>query len=178
MARFAVAFGLLCLVGGGVARLFGRGFRRQEIGDVDGVFFERIGQRGIGVAVTSVAGNGGVTSGDGGFSLRVITLGGGRGFDFRLVVVVVGRCVIISRVGLSFVLVLVFRVEALLLGQFFLEDRLTIRVRDLVVVGVDLREGQEAVAIAGVVDERGLQGRFDPRDLCQIYAAAQQFAGG
>jgi len=55
--------------------LFGRGFGRQQFGDVDGVFFERGGQRGIGFVVA-----GGVALGRGGFLLRVIITGGGRGF--------------------------------------------------------------------------------------------------
>ena len=37
--------------------------------------------------------------------------------------------------------------------------------RDLIVVGVDFVEGQEAVAVATVLHERRLQRRFDPHDL-------------
>ena len=36
---------------------------------------------------------------------------------------------------------------------------------NLVIIGVDLAEREEAMAIAAVVDERRLQRRFDPRDL-------------
>ena len=36
---------------------------------------------------------------------------------------------------------------------------------DLVIIGVDLAEGQETVAVAAIVDKRRLQGRFDPGHL-------------
>ena len=39
----------------------------------------------------------------------------------------------------------------------FLQQRLPVRDRDLVVVGMDFVEGEEAVAVAAVVDEGGLQ---------------------
>jgi hypothetical protein len=61
---------------------------------------------------------------------------------------------------------------------FFLQKRLPIGYRDLIVVGMDFTEGQEAVAIAAVVDEGGLQRRLDARDLCQIDVAAERFACG
>ena len=48
------------------------------------------------------------------------------------------------------------------------EQRLTILLGDLVVIGVDLAEGQEAVAVAAIVDERRLQGRLDPGHLGKI----------
>ena len=44
---------------------------------------------------------------------------------------------------------------------------------DLIVVGVDFRERQEAVAIAAVVDERRLQRRLYARDFGEIDVAAQ-----
>ena len=48
-----------------------------------------------------------------------------------------------------------------LLGQ----QRLPVSDRDLVVIGVNLREGEKAVAVAAVVDEGRLQRGLDPRDL-------------
>ena len=63
-------------------------------------------------------------------------------------------------------------------GGFFLEQRLTIRDRDLIIVGVDFGEGEKAVPVAAVVDEGGLQGRFDPGDLGEIDIAAQRLLGG
>ena len=58
------------------------------------------------------------------------------------------------------------------------EQRLPVGDRDLVVVGMDFVEGQEAVAVAAVVDEGGLQRRLYARDLGQIDIAAQELAGG
>ena len=53
-------------------------------------------------------------------------------------------------------------VDLALLG---LDQRLPVGDRDLVVVGMDFRKGEEAVAVAAVIDERRLQRRLDPRDL-------------
>ena len=61
---------------------------------------------------------------------------------------------------------------------FFLQQRLPVGDRDLVVVGMDFAEGQEAVTIAAVVDEGRLQRRLDPRDLGEIDIAAEQLACG
>ena len=55
----------------------------------------------------------------------------------------------------------------------FVDQRLAVGDRDLIVVGVDFAERQEAVAIAAVVDERGLQRRLDARHLRQIDVAAE-----
>ena len=57
-----------------------------------------------------------------------------------------------------------------------LDQRLTVGDRDLIVVGMDFAEGEEAVAVAAVFDEGGLQRRFDPRDLGEIDVAAKLFA--
>jgi len=57
-----------------------------------------------------------------------------------------------------------------------LDQRLTIGDRDLVIIGMNFAEGEEAVAIAAIFDEGGLQRRFDARDLRQIDVAAQLFA--
>src|SRR5271170_6372755 len=58
-------------------------------------------------------------------------------------------------------------------GALFLVDqRLPVGDRDLVVIRVDFAERQEAVAIAAVVDESGLQRRLDARHLRQIDIAA------
>ena len=64
--------------------------------------------------------------------------------------------------------------RALVLG----DQRLPVGDRDLVVVGMDFAEGQEAVAVAAVVDERRLQRRLDARHLGQIDIAAKLFAVG
>ena len=59
-----------------------------------------------------------------------------------------------------------------------LDQGLTVGDRDLVIVGVDFAEGQEAMAIASILDEGGLQRRFHPRDLGEIDVAAQLLALG
>ena len=59
-----------------------------------------------------------------------------------------------------------------------LQQRLPVGDGDLVVVGMDFAEGQEAVAVAAVVDEGRLQRRLDARHLGQIDIAAQQLARG
>ncbi len=65
------------------------------------------------------------------------------------------------------------------LGARFLgEQRLPVGDRDLVVVRVDFGEGQEAVAVAAVIDERRLQRRFDPGDLGEIDVTAKLLAVG
>jgi hypothetical protein len=63
------------------------------------------------------------------------------------------------------------------MGAFVgLDQGLTIGDRNLVVVGMDFAEGEEAVAISAVLDEGGLQRRFDARDLGEIDVAAQLLA--
>ena len=65
------------------------------------------------------------------------------------------------------------------LGALVLGDqRLPVGDRDLVVVGMDFAEGEEAVAIAAVVDEGGLQRRLDARHLGQIDVAAKLLTVG
>ena len=59
--------------------------------------------------------------------------------------------------------------RALFLG----DQRLPVGDRDLIIVGMDFAERQEAVAIAAVVDEGGLQRRLYPRHLGEIDIAAK-----
>ena len=66
-----------------------------------------------------------------------------------------------------------FVVGGALGALLFVDQRLPVGDRDLIVVGVDFAERQEAVAIAAVVDERGLQRRLDARHLRQIDVAAE-----
>ncbi len=65
-------------------------------------------------------------------------------------------------------------VAAMLFG-FRPQQRLTIGQRDLVIIRMDFGEGQEAVAIAAVVDEGRLERRFDARDLGKVDIAADLF---
>ncbi|WP_349630628.1 hypothetical protein [Bradyrhizobium sp. KB893862 SZCCT0404] len=65
----------------------------------------------------------------------------------------------------------------LAMGLFLgLDQRLPIGNRDLVVVGMDFAEGEEAVAVAAIFNESGLQGGFDPCDLGEIDVPAQLLA--
>lgn len=59
-----------------------------------------------------------------------------------------------------------------------LDQRLTVGDRDLVVVGMDFAEGQEAVTVAAILDEGSLQRRLYARDLGEVNVAAQLFALG
>ena len=56
-------------------------------------------------------------------------------------------------------------------GGFLVEERLTVGHRDLIVVGMDFVEGEEAVPVAAVLDEGGLQGRLNARHLGEINIA-------
>ncbi|WP_271602881.1 hypothetical protein [Bradyrhizobium sp. CCBAU 45384] len=72
-------------------------------------------------------------------------------------------------------------VLALLLGfamslLFGLDQRLPVGNRDLVIVGMDFAEGEEAVAVAAIFDEGGLERGFDPGDLGEVDISAQLLA--
>ena len=49
--------------------------------------------------------------------------------------------------------------------RFFLQKRVSVRLGDLVIIGVDFAEGEEAVTISAIIDEGRLQRRLDPGDL-------------
>jgi hypothetical protein len=57
-----------------------------------------------------------------------------------------------------------------------LDQRLTVGDRDLIVVGMDFAEGEKAVAVAAIFDERRLQRRLDAGNLGQIDVAAKLLA--
>src|SRR5579859_8133759 len=65
-----------------------------------------------------------------------------------------------------------------LLARFLGNKRLPVGDRDLIVVGMDFREGQEAVPVAAVIDESRLQRRLNARDLGQVDVTAKLFAVG
>ena len=67
---------------------------------------------------------------------------------------------------------IVFVVGGALGAAFFVDQRLPVGDRDLIVIGMDFAEGEEAVAVAAVIDERGLQRRLDARHFRQIDVAA------
>src|SRR5260221_4688334 len=58
------------------------------------------------------------------------------------------------------------------------DQRLTVGDGDLVIVGMDFAEGEEAVAIAAIFDKGCLQRRLYPRDLGEVDIAAQLVALG
>jgi hypothetical protein len=63
------------------------------------------------------------------------------------------------------------------MGLFLgLDQRLPVGNRDLVVVGMDFAEGEEAVAVAAIFDEGGLERGFDPGDLGEVDISAQLLA--
>nr|WP_283817603.1 hypothetical protein [Bradyrhizobium diazoefficiens] len=65
----------------------------------------------------------------------------------------------------------------LAMGLFLgLDQRLPVGDRDLIVVGMDFAEGKEAVAVAAIFDEGGLERGFDPCDLGEIDVPAQLLA--
>jgi len=67
----------------------------------------------------------------------------------------------------------------LAMGAFVgFDQRLTVGDRDLVIVGVNFAEGEEAVAVAAIFDEGRLQRRLYARDLGEVDIAAQLFALG
>ena len=70
--------------------------------------------------------------------------------------------------SLGFVLVLAVG------ARLFLEQRLTVGDRDLVIVGVDFREGEEAVPVPAVINERGLERWLHARHFRQIDVAAER----
>jgi hypothetical protein len=58
------------------------------------------------------------------------------------------------------------------------DQRLAVGDRDLIIIRVNFAEGQEAVAVAAVFDEGGLQRRFYPGDLGEVDVTAQLLALG
>ena len=65
------------------------------------------------------------------------------------------------------------------MGAFIrLDQCLTVGDRDLIIVGMDFAEGEEAVAVSAVFDEGRLQRRLDARDLGKIDISTQLLALG
>jgi hypothetical protein len=63
-------------------------------------------------------------------------------------------------------------------ARFFFQKGEAVGDRDLVIIGMDFREGEEAVAVAAIFNEGSLQRGFDPRHFRQIDIAAQLLAVG
>ena len=97
----------------------------------------------------------------------------------RLVAIVVVMILDVGDIALELVEVVLgaLRRGSGMLG-FLAEQRFAVFLRNLVIVGVDFAEGQEAVAIAAIFDECRLQGRFDAGNLGQIDIALELFVLG
>ncbi len=64
-------------------------------------------------------------------------------------------------------------------SALFLEQGEAVGDGDLVVIRMDFRESQKAVAIAAVIDEGGLKRRLHPRHLGEVNITSQRhFVGG
>ena len=53
-------------------------------------------------------------------------------------------------------------------GTLFFQQRYAVGNRDLVVIRVDFRKGQKAMAVSAIIHEGRLQRRLDPRYLCEV----------
>jgi hypothetical protein len=62
-----------------------------------------------------------------------------------------------------------------LLSGLLLEQSLPVSDRDLVIVGMNFGEGQEAVAVSAVIDESGLKRWLYARDLGEIDISPKLF---
>ena len=58
--------------------------------------------------------------------------------------------------------------------RLFLQQRLTVRHRNLVVIRMNFREGEEPVAVAAIIDEGCLERRLYPRYFGEVYVAPQR----
>src|SRR3546814_14118260 len=85
-----------------------------------------------------------------------------------LVIVVAIVAILLDMIAFVVVFVGVARTQRLLFGgvfRLFAQQRVPVFLRDLIIIGVDFRKGEEAVAVAAIIDERRLQRRFNPRHL-------------
>src|SRR4029078_1050503 len=71
-----------------------------------------------------------------------------------------------------------FCVRVSLVAFFLGNQRLPVGDRDLVVVRMNFREGEETVAVAAIVHKRRLQRRLNARDFGEIDVTAKLFAVG
>ncbi|WP_441519625.1 hypothetical protein [Bradyrhizobium sp. 2TAF24] len=112
--------------------------------------------------------------------LRSVGEVNGRAFDDlaadALAMATATRTAVARTPAVRTVLRLFFR---LAMGAFVgLDQRLPVGDGDLVVIGMDFAEGKEAMPVAAVFDEGGLQRRFDPCDLGEIDITAELLALG
>ncbi len=84
-----------------------------------------------------------------------------------------GRAVVVEaligvELFLELIIVVLAGAERLLFGGMlglFAEQGFAILLGDLIIIGMDFRESEEAVTVAAIVDERRLKRRLDPRNL-------------
>ena len=76
-----------------------------------------------------------------------------------------------TRPATGFLLLVLF--QRFGVGGLFGQQRFAVRDGDLVIIGVDFRKGEEAVAIAAVIHECRLQRRLDARYLGEIDIAGK-----
>ncbi len=177
------------------ARLAFGGFRRLRVGRLiaerlgDDVCVDRGGDRGAGVFVAClgrlvvIVGLGRLGGRDGRLGLAdgrlgCVVLVGANGLQgVRLRALLVAAAAILAAAPaasaapvaaaalLGFAVLVFLRPSLLGLGA---EQRLPVGDGDLVIVGMDFAEGQEAMAVAAILDERGLQGRLHPRHAGEV----------
>ena len=119
------------------------------------------------------------------FFLALMRLGGLRRIEARvlddlaldaLAIAAAARIAVARTAAVGAVFALLF---GLAMGALVrLDQRLAIGDRNLIIVGVDFAEGQEAVAVAAIFDEGRLQRRLYARDLGEVDVAAQLLALG
>ena len=68
---------------------------------------------------------------------------------------------------------IVFGGHRFCIGALFFQQRFTVGDRDLIIIRVDFREGQEPVAVSAIVNKCRLKRRFDPCYFCQINVASE-----
>ena len=59
------------------------------------------------------------------------------------------------------------------MGALFLQQRLTVLARDLIIIGVNFAESQETVTVAAIIDEGGLERRLHARHFGEIDIALE-----
>ena len=101
------------------------------------------------------------------------------GIVFALVAAGVAAGVAAQIAGIVIVIDAVVILAALLIDQalLFAQQGFAIFLRNLVIIGVDFREGKKAVAIAAIIDEGSLQRRLDPGYLGEIDIALDLLPG-
>ncbi|OIQ77744.1 hypothetical protein GALL_405550 [mine drainage metagenome] len=74
-----------------------------------------------------------------------------------------------ATVTLAAALIILLRTR---IGALFVQQGFAVGLRDLIVIRVDFREREEAVAVAAVIDKSGLKRRLHPRHFRQINIAS------